>query len=137
MLAAAAVEPVGHLAGGGVVVLDVGVEHEQRHTADPGLPDAGAQQPAAGQGEADQGGAAVGLAEQGERQLVRVEDRVVLLLPAVPGEGLAEVAVAVEEPDADQRDAEVAGGLEVVAGEDAEAAGVLRQGGGDAELGEK
>ena len=58
-----------------------------------------------------------------------------LLLPAVAGEGLAEVAVPVEQPDADQRYAEVAGGLEMVAGEDAEAAGVLRQGGGDAELG--
>ena len=58
-----------------------------------------------------------------------------LLLPAVAGEGLAEVAVPVEQSDADERDAEVAGGLEMVAGEDAEAAGVLRQGGGDAELG--
>ena len=73
--------------------------------------------------------------QQGQRQLVGVEDGVVLLLPAVPGQGLAEVAVPVEQPDADQRDAEVAGRLEMVAGEDAEAAGVLGQGGRDAELG--
>lgn len=58
-----------------------------------------------------------------------------LLLPAVPGEGLPEVAVPVEESYADQRHPEVAGRLEVVSGEDAQAAGVLRQGGGDAELG--
>lgn len=58
-----------------------------------------------------------------------------LLLPAVPGEGLAEVAVPVEQADTDERDPEVARRLEVVPGEDAEAAGVLRQGGGDAELG--
>ena len=41
----------------------------------------------------------------------------------------------VEEADADERDAEVGGRLEVVAGEDAEAAGVLRERLGDAELG--
>ena len=48
---------------------------------------------------------------------------------------LAEVAVAVEEADADDRHAEVAGRLEVVAGEDAEPARVLRQRLAEAELG--
>ena len=48
---------------------------------------------------------------------------------------LAEVAVAVEEADADERHAEVAGRLEVVAGQHAEAARVLRERLGDAELG--
>ena len=59
---------------------------------------------------------------------VGVEDGVVLLLPAVAVEALAEVAGLVEQADADDRDADVGGRLEVVAGEDAEAAGVLRQG---------
>ena len=68
---------------------------------------------------------AVGLAEQLHRQAVRVQRRVVLQLPAVGGQALREVAGAVQQPDADQRDAEVGGGLEVVTGEDAEAAGVL------------
>ena len=57
-----------------------------------------------------------------------------LLLHAVDGQLLAEVAVAVEEPDADEGDAEVARRLQVVAGQHAEAAGVLRQRLGDAEL---
>jgi hypothetical protein len=43
--------------------------------------------------------------------------------------------VPVEQADADQRYAEIAGRLEVVAGEDAEAAGVLRQDRADPELG--
>ncbi len=137
VLAAAAVEPVGHPAFDEVVLLDVGVEQEQRDPAHLGDPDAGAQGAVAGQGEGDLGGGAVGLLELVQGQLVRVEDGVVLLLPAVPGQGLAEVSVPVEQADADQRGAEVAGGLEVVAGQDAEPAGVLRQGGGDAELGEK
>ena len=79
-------------------------------------------------------GGALAVAQQRERELVGVEDRVGLLLPAVARERLAEVAVPVEQADADDRHAEVAGGLEVVAGEDAEAAAVLRQHRGDAEL---
>ena len=135
VLAAAAVQPVGDPAFAEVVLLDVGVEQQQRYAADLGEPDPGAQRAAAGQGEGDLGGGAVGLPEQGDGQFVGVEDRIVLLLPAVPGEGLAEVAVPVEQADADERYAEVAGRLQMVAGEDAEAAGVLRQGGRDAELG--
>jgi hypothetical protein len=109
--------------------------HQQRNPADLGQPDPGVQGPAAGQGEADPGGTAVGLPELGDGQLVGVEDRVVLLLPAVPGQGLPEVAVPVQQADPDQRHAEVAGRLQMVAGEDAEAAGVLGQRGRDAELG--
>lgn len=135
VVAATAVEPVGHLAGGGVVVLDVGVEQQQRDPSDAGLPDVRVQRPAAGQAQGHPGGRGVGLADEGEGELVGIEDGVVLLLPAVTGEGLAEVAVAVEQSHADERDAEVAGGLEVVAREDPEPAGVLRQGCGDAELG--
>ena len=79
-------------------------------------------------------GRAVGLAQQRQRQAVGVEDGVLLLLPAVERERLTEVAGPVEQADADDRDAEVGRRLQVVAGEDAEAAGVLRQHLGDAEL---
>ena len=72
---------------------------------------------------------------QRDRHGVRVEVGEALLLPAVGDEALAEVAVAVEEADADERHAEVARRLQVVAGEHAEAAGVLRERLGDAELG--
>ena len=132
---AAAVQPVGDPAQRQRVVLDVGVEQQQRHPADLGHPDAGVQlaRPA-GQRERTVRGGAVALAQQRDRQPVGVEDRVVLLLPALARQRLAEVAVPVEQADADERHAEVAGGLEVVAGQDAEAAGVLRQRGGDAEL---
>ena len=49
---------------------------------------------------------------------------VVVLLVAVGVDRLAEVALAVEQPDADERQGHVAGRLHVVAGEDAEAARV-------------
>ena len=135
VLAAAAVEPVGHLALAEVVLLDVGVEHAAAAPGRPGPARSRACSDGRRAARGRSGGGAVVLAQQGDRQLVGVEDRVVLLLPAVPGERLAEVAVPVEQSHADQRDAQVAGRLEMVAGEDAEAAGVLRQGGGDAELG--
>ena len=135
VLGVAAVEPVGHVAVVGAVLLDVGVEEQQRHATDVGDEDPGHQVGAVGEGDGDRRAAAVGLAEHGQRQLVGVEDGVALLLPAVAVERLLEVAVAVEQAHAHQRDAEVGGRLEVVAGEDAEAAGVLRQHRGDAELG--
>lgn len=135
VLAAAAVEPVGHPALAEVVLLDVRVEHQERDTADLGEPDAGVQLLAAGQGEGDLSGRAVRFLQEGDGQLVGVEHRVVLLLPAVPGQGLAEVAVPIQEAYADQGYAEITGRLQMVADEDAEAAGVLRQGGRDTELG--
>ncbi len=70
--------------------------------------------------------------EQRERQPVRVQRRVVLLLPALRAERLGEVAGAVEQAHADHGTSR----LEVTS-EDAEAAGVLRQHLGDAELREK
>ena len=62
-----------------------------------------------------------------ERQPRRVVLRVALLLQVGVVQLLPEVALAVEEADADERNTEVRRRLEVVAGEHAEAAGVDRQ----------
>lgn len=93
------------------------------------------QRAAAGEGEDHLAGRPVGLAHEREREFVRVEDGIALLLPAVAREALAEVAVAVEQADADERNTQVAGGLQMVSGKDAEPAGVLRQGSRHSELG--
>lgn len=135
MLAAAAVEPVGDIAFAGRVLLHVGVEQEQRDAADLGLPDAGVERAAAGKVQYHLTRCSVGLAQQGERQFVRVEDGIVLLLPAFARQALAEVAVPVEQPHPDEGYAQVAGGLQMVPGKDAESAGVLGKGCGHAELG--
>ena len=74
-------------------------------------------------------------AGRGQRQAVRVEAREALLLVAVGVQPLAEVALGVQQADGDERQAEVGGRLEVVAGEHAEPAGVLRQRLGEPELG--
>ncbi len=134
VLAGPAVELVGDLPLGGLVLLDVGVEQQQRHPADLDLPDLGAQRAAAGQAREIFSAEPSASRTSDERQAVRVDRRVELLLPAVPGQPLGEVAGPVEQADADDRHAEVAGRLEVVAGEDAEPAGVLREDLGQAEL---
>jgi hypothetical protein len=122
VLAAAAVEPVGDAAGRLVVRLHVGVEQQQRHAAHLGAPHVRHQPPAAGEPDDDLARRPVVLAQQRQRQPVRVEHRVGLLLPALAGQRLLEVARLVEQADADDRHAQVGGRLEVVPGEDAEAA---------------
>ena len=69
------------------------------------------------------------------RQQAVIDVEVVLVLPAVAIEPLPEVALVVVQADADERDAEVRRALDVIAGEDAEAAGVDRQRLVQAELG--
>ena len=65
---------------------------------------------------------------------LRIDRLVVLGLAARLVDPLAEVAAGVEEADADERNAELGRGLEMVAGEDSETAGVDRQPLVDAEL---
>ena len=60
-----------------------------------------------------------------------VAGRVALGLPALGRQLMGEIAVPVQQADADERDAQVAGRLQVIAGQDAQPAGVLRQRRGD------
>ena len=73
-----------------------------------------------------------GLAHEPER--LRVERLVGLRLAALGREALGEVAAAIEEPDADERDPELRGGLQVVAREHPKPAGVDREARLEAEL---
>jgi hypothetical protein len=87
---AAAVEAVGDAAGCFVIARDVGVQEQQRDTPDVGTPDVSEQAAVVGKGQRDLQGLAVAvrgrLAEEGQRQSVRIQDRVRFLLPGVPGE---------------------------------------------------
>ena len=130
----AAVEPVGDAAQVRLVLLDVGVEQQQRHPPDGRLPHPHAERAAGGHRDLDEDGLARGIGEQLQGQALRVERGVVLELPAVQRQRLAEVARPVQQPDADQRHAQVGRGLEVVAGQHPEAAGVVGQHLRDAEL---
>ena len=120
LLAVAAVQRPGDAAGALGVALDVRVEQVEPRAAHVRAPDPHRHVLAVEQ-DADDGL----LRREGEPR--RVVRRIALDLPAGLVEPLAEVALAVEQPDADERDAEVGGGLEMVAGEHAEAARVDRQ----------
>ena len=128
VLGAAAVKTIGDRPQFVVVGVDVRIEQIQLDPADPGPPHLGLEQVA---GQVDGRPDPV---DQLEGHGVRVEDRIVLLLPAFGVKVLAEVAEPVHESDTCQGDAEAAGRLQVVAGENAESAGVLREGLGQAEL---
>ena len=120
------VEHAGDRAVGRVVGGDVGVEQDERDAADLGDPEPRLDL-APGQRHADQHVAPGVAGHRAHRQPREVVLRVGVLLVAVGVDRLLEVAGAIEQPDADQRQAEVAGALQMVAGEDAEAAGVDRQ----------
>ena len=93
------------------------------HPPDLDDPDGG-EQLAVGQRDADGERLAEPVERAAERQARELVVGVRVLLVPVGVDRLAEVALAVHEPDADQRQGHVRGGLHVVAGEDAEAAGV-------------
>ena len=132
VIAAAAVQPVGDLALVAAVLLDVGIQQQQRYPADLGQPDLGVQRATAERHlDPDR---PVGAVQLGQRQGVRIEQRIALLLPAGGVQRLLEIALAIEQTDPDDRHADVAGRLQVVAGQDPQTAGVLRQHLGDPEL---
>ena len=105
------------------VLGDVGVEQQDRHAADLGKPDRHGQV-APGKLDPDGQRQAVLVLDARERQAREVVVGVVVLLVAVRVDRLAEVALPIEQPDAEERQRHVAGRLHVVAGEDPEAARV-------------
>ena len=121
VLGVAAVEPVGDERRSVGFSVDVGVEQVQRACGRPRRCHTWARRcsPARSSSTRTSSHSAIDMA-------YGIEVGEALLLPAVDRQRLTEVAVPVEEADADERDAEVGRRLEVVAGEDAEAAGVLR-----------
>ena len=75
----AAVEPVGDVAQVGVVLLDVGVQQQQRHPPDLGHPDPGLQLPRSGHRQFRRAPARRRrVAQQPQRQPLRIQHRVVL-----------------------------------------------------------
>ena len=123
-LAPAHVEDAGDRPVGGVVERDVGVEHQHRHAGPPApsTPRRARRGPGRSMGTVSTPPAGRLHGQDGQPREVVVG--VDVLLEAVGVHRLAEVARAVEQAHADERHAEVARRLAVVAGEDAEAARV-------------
>ena len=109
-----------------VVLGQVRVQEQDRHPPDLRDPHGG-EQLATGQLDADRQGTSEAVLGPQDRQPRELEVRIGVLLVPVGVDRLAEEAAAVHEPDADQGQGHVRGGLHVIAGEDAEAAGVDAQ----------
>ena len=133
VLAVAAVERVGRVARPVGIAFDLRVDEVERHAADLRAPHAEPHRHELPVAVREQDGGRH--RHEREREPARVVPRIALDLAVALVEPLPEVAAAVEEADADERDAELGGRLQVVAREDAEAAGVRRQHLVEAELG--
>ena len=117
----------------GAVLRDVGIEQIQGHTSDLDAPEAG-QHLVPRQGDTHQQRGTVRARFGNQRQVVKIVFRIAFLLPAVHVQVLTEVAFAVHQADAHQRQTQVAGRLQVVPGQEAQAAGVDRDAIVDAKL---
>ena len=78
---------------------------------------------------------ALGVLHRLNGQRVEIVIGIAFLLPAVGIQILPEVALLIEQADADQREVQIAGGFQMIAGEDAQAAGIDGQALGEAVLG--
>ena len=132
----AAVEVGGELAVFRSISVDVGIKQQQVAPADLHAPNfcfdcAGACL------DLDRHGLAVDSYGGFHRLLVDVGLQIFFLLPAVAIEALEKISVAVKYADADQRDIEIGGALDVIAGKHSESAGIHRNRFVQAELGGK
>ena len=129
----ASIQPRGELAILGPVAVDVRIEQQQRVAAHRQFPDT----------RRDGSRPRVDLDDErgplGERRLQRqqaaIHVDVVLVLPPVAIEPLPEISLVVIQAHADERDPEIGRALEVISGQDAEAAGIDRNGLVEPELG--
>ena len=110
----------------GRVLGQIRVEQVQRDASRPHLPCVNADV-TAGQPHGQRAAASVGAQRGPDRRVRPIEVLVRFLLPAFAGEPLMRVAARIHQPDADERHAEVARFLAVIAGDDAEAGAVERQ----------
>src|SRR4029078_13183936 len=121
-LAIAAIEPRRQLAVPGRVLFQLGVEQVKLDAAHPHAPPRDEHRSIAERNGRD-ARLAVRRQRRFDRRVGPVEALVAFFLQALGGDVLVEVALWIHDPDADERHAEVARLLAVIAGQHAEAAG--------------
>ncbi len=124
--AVAAIETVRDGAVGGAVLWQRRVEQVKPHMADARLPHL-EHDIAPGHGHGHLEFRAVLAHQRRDGQVVEIRVGVLSVLVALVVDGLEEVALPVQQSDADEGQAEIACGLAMVPGENAQAAGIDRQ----------
>ncbi len=104
----------------------VGIEQDQADMADAGVPELDFERPAR-QLDVDADLGSVGIEHRRHRQVVEIRVLVDGLLVTLAVDLLLKVSLAVEQPHADERQTQVAGGLAMVAGEYAQSSRIDRQ----------
>ena len=119
--AVAAVQAVGDEPIALRIFRQVGVEQVKRHVADPALPDLEPER-SAGQLDRNPQFGATAIRDRLDRQVVEIRVVVGRVLVALGVDGLQKITLAVEQPDRDERQPQVARRLAVVAGENSQPA---------------
>ena len=132
----AAVQPAGQVAVFRAVAVDVAIQQIEVHPPNAHQPHLGQQLAGAG-GDLHRHVLAGRIAGGLHRHVFDFRVEIFFALIAFGVEMLLEIALVVEQPDGHQRDTQSAGAFDVVAGKDAQAAGVDRHRFVDAEFGRK
>jgi hypothetical protein len=130
----AAIQAIGDAAQLMLVFRDVRIQQQQRDATHLRNPDPCAQLRAVRQRQRHQHRITAGVGQQPQRESLRVQRGVRLLLPTVCRQRLPKVAGTVVQTDRDQRDPKVGRGLEVVAGQDPKSTRIIGQNLGYAEF---
>ena len=115
------------------IVADVGVQQVERNAADVCLPDARLHGSTAHSDFNKQRRAFV-CQHQFKRQFADVAFAISFLLPTLRVDALLEIAIAIKQTDSKQRQVQIACRLQMIARQNAQAAGIERQRAMDAEL---
>ena len=120
------IQPLRQGAVVGGVLLQIRIKQIERDAADLCLPQVQIYR-TAGQVDDDFDRSACVVLHLRNRQLLEIEGVVLRFLPAIFGDALAEIALQIQEADAGKWQAHVAGFLQMVTCQNAQAAGVHRQ----------
>ena len=134
--AIATVKLVGDVAIGFAVVGEIGIEEIQNHMASAGVPDL-CEHRAARHIDMHDHFAAVGAQRGFDRQLVHIGILVASDLIAVTVDALMEITLAIEQAHSDKRQTHIARRFAMIAGENAQPAGINRKTFVEAVLGTK
>ncbi len=121
------IQPVGQLAVVGIILGNIGMQEVKMHPANVQLVNPG-KDLASRQVNGDLERLAVLIHQANQREGIKINRNVIRMLPAVFADALGEIAIGIDKANTHQGNPQVAGFLQMVAGENSQAAGINHQG---------